>query len=147
MNPREFFGKTAEQFRQMGESNYEGFKEAWSQNLDYHNSTNNLLIAFFLAVFSTLFIQITLIILEKNLTEKIFNFSIFGIMIFSFVVSIYLLIILIIDRCQVDKHIKRNDKGMKESLKMKKDFEKMLKNLEKINSKKSSVKQTNYPKD
>ena len=147
MNPKEIFGKIAQQFKQMGENNYEGFKEAWSQNLDYYNSGNNLLIAFFLAVFSTLFIQTTLIIFEKNLTEKLFDFLIFGIMLFSFVLSIYLLIILIIDRYQVDKHIRKNQKGMKESLKMKKDSEKMLKDLEKINAKNSRRKPTNYLKD
>ncbi len=135
MNIKEFFGKNVKQSKQMSENNYEGFKEAWNQNLDYYNSKNNLLIAFLLAVFSTLFIQVTLNILEKNLTERIFSFSIFGIMIFSFVISIYLLIILIIDRYQVDKHIRRNEKGMKKSLKIKKDSEKRIKNLEKINSK------------
>ena len=97
---------------------YDGSKEAWSQNIDYFNGVNNLLVAFLLAVFSTLFIQTALYILEKSLAENTFYFSVFGTMIFAFFISTYLLIILILSRYQVDKLMKRHESMMKSSKKI-----------------------------
>ena len=109
--------KLTEKMTQQSEGHYEGSKEAWSQNIDYFNGLNNLFIAFLLAVFSTLFIQISLYILEKSLADNIFYFSVFGIMIFSFLISVYLLVILIIDRYQANNSIKRHENMMKSSKK------------------------------
>ena len=99
------------------EENYKGSKEAGEQNLDYYNDLNSLLIAFLLAVFSTIFIQACLSILEKSLSENLFYFFLTGIMFLSFCLSMYLLIISIVSRNQVDKYRKINENMMKSSKK------------------------------
>lgn len=55
--PPEIVKKIGEAENQRKKSNYEGAKEAFSQNIDYHNSTLNLIYGLLLGIFSFIFIQ------------------------------------------------------------------------------------------
>lgn len=55
--PKEFVKKMVDDLKQEKKSNYEGAKEAFSQNMDYHNSTLNLIYGLLLGIFSSIFIQ------------------------------------------------------------------------------------------
>lgn len=129
MDDKEFIGKTAQQFKQMSENNYDGSKEAWNQNLNYQNNTLNLIYGLVIGIFSAVFMQSIFEILKIIIKEEFYFF------IFTFLAIISLLILVIISFVlfksmkQADNMRKRHERIMKESLKMKKDSEKAIKDL------------------
>lgn len=90
-------------------------REALLQNIDYWNSHNYLIVGFLLATFSSIFTQTSLEIISKELQGNSSNLILVIFMILSFVISLCLIIILILEREQIKRTISYHQNIIKSS--------------------------------
>lgn len=115
--PPEIVKKIGEAENQRKKSNYEGAKEAFSQNIDYHNSTLNLIYGLLLGIFSSILIQSAFGIFTEIIKKEYLLFSYILLSGISVIVLAIVSYILIESIKQTRRMMNYHQKIMKENLK------------------------------